>query len=125
VLRQIHETWSEEQENSAVSSVDMAVSCYRYGHFLRKCVESVLNQSDVSIRLPIIDDASPNNTREVATALAREDSRVSVIYHSTNKGHISTYNEGVEWASSDYMLLLIAKSMEWQYACLLLLRLRS
>jgi glycosyltransferase involved in cell wall biosynthesis len=48
---------------------------------------------------------SPDNTAQVAAALAREDPRVTVIRHTTNKGHINTYNEGIEWASADYMLL--------------------
>jgi hypothetical protein len=91
-----------------VSSVDVIVPCYRYGRFLRECVESVLGQSDVRVRVLIIDDASPDNTAEVAAALAREDPRVSSIRHIENKGHIATYNEGTEWASADYMLLLSA-----------------
>jgi glycosyltransferase involved in cell wall biosynthesis len=91
-----------------VSSVDVFVPCYRYGHFVRECVESVLSQSGVSVRILIIDDASPDNTAEVAAALASEDPRVSFIRHIRNKGHIATYNEGIEWASADYMLLLSA-----------------
>jgi hypothetical protein len=92
-----------------VSSVDVVVPCYRYGHFLRACVESVLGQSDVTVRVLIIDDASPDNTAEVAARLASEDPRVSFIRHVENKGHIDTYNEGLlEWASADYSLLLSA-----------------
>jgi cellulose synthase/poly-beta-1,6-N-acetylglucosamine synthase-like glycosyltransferase len=91
-----------------VSSVDVFVPCYRYGHFLRQCVESVLSQSGVSVRVLIIDEASPDNTAEVAAALASEDPLVSFIRHIENKGHIATYNEGIEWASADYMLLLSA-----------------
>jgi glycosyltransferase involved in cell wall biosynthesis len=91
-----------------MSGVDVFVPCYRYGHFLRQCVESVLSQAGVSVRVLIIDDASPDNTAEVAAALASEDARVSFIRHIENKGHIATYNEGIEWASADYMLLLSA-----------------
>src|SRR5207253_8052097 len=60
------------------------------------------------VRVLIIDDASPDNTAEVAAELVREDPRVSFIRHIENKGHINTYNEGIEWASADYMLLLSA-----------------
>jgi glycosyltransferase involved in cell wall biosynthesis len=92
-----------------VSCVDVVVPCYRYGHFLRECVESVLSQSDVNVRVLIIDDASPDNTAEVAAMLAGEDRRVRFIRHTKNRGHIATYNEGLlEWASAEYSLLLSA-----------------
>jgi hypothetical protein len=68
----------------------------------------VLTQSLQDLRVLIIDDASPDDTAEVAAALAREDPRVEVVSHSENRGHIATYNEGIEWASGDYLLLLSA-----------------
>jgi GT2 family glycosyltransferase len=91
-----------------VSSVDVIVPCYRYGQYLRTCVESVLRQSLSHVRVLILDDASPDNTAEVAGELVRQDPRVEFVRHSQNKGHIATYNEGIEWASGDYLLLLSA-----------------
>jgi len=60
------------------------------------------------VRVLVIDDASADNTAELAAALTQEDPRVTVAHHNTNRGHINTYNEGIEWASADYMLLLSA-----------------
>jgi hypothetical protein len=91
-----------------MNSVDVIVPCYRYGHFLRECVDSVRAQSGLDVRVLIIDDASPDNTAEVASDLMREDSRVTFLRHTRNKGHVDTYNEGIEWASADYMLILSA-----------------
>lgn len=91
-----------------MSRVDVIVPCYRYGRFLRDCVGSVLDQSLADVRILIIDDASPDNTPEVAAALAAEDRRVEVRRHAVNRGHIATYNEGIEWVAADYMLLLSA-----------------
>jgi hypothetical protein len=91
-----------------VSSVDVIVPCYRYGRFLCECVESVLTQSLRDVRVLIIDDASPDNTSDVASDLAARDSRVTFVRHAVNRGHIATYNEGIDWASADYMLLLSA-----------------
>jgi glycosyltransferase involved in cell wall biosynthesis len=88
--------------------IDVIIPCYNYGRFLRQCVNSVLGQRGVDVRVLVIDDASPDNTAEVAAALVREDPRIDIIRHSTNKGHIKTYNEGIEWVSADYMLLLSA-----------------
>ena len=91
-----------------MNSVDVIVPCYRYGHFLRECVESVLAQDIAELRVLVIDDASPDNTAEVATDLARRDPRVDLLRHPVNRGHIATYNEGIEWLAADCMLLLSA-----------------
>jgi glycosyltransferase involved in cell wall biosynthesis len=96
------------RRKGTLGRIDVIIPCYNYGHFLYQCVNSVLGQVGVDVRVLVIDDASPDNSAEVAVALARENSRVTVIRHSTNKGHINTYNEGIEWASADYMLLLSA-----------------
>jgi glycosyltransferase involved in cell wall biosynthesis len=91
-----------------MSSIDVIVPCYRYAHFLRQCVESVLSQDVSQIRVLILDDASPDDTPNVARAIAVKDSRVTVVRHTTNRGHIATFNEGIDWARADYMLLLSA-----------------
>jgi len=91
-----------------VSSVDVFVPCYRYGHYLRSCVTSILFQVDVDVRVLILDDASPDNTAEVAAELVKEDPRVTYVRHEVNHGHIATYNKGIEWANADYQLLLSA-----------------
>lgn len=89
-----------------MSSIDVVIPCYQYGHFLRTCVESVLQQAGVDVHVLIIDDASPDNTPDVAADLTRGDDRVSWLRHSVNKGHIATYNEGIDRASADYFLIL-------------------
>jgi glycosyltransferase involved in cell wall biosynthesis len=99
---------AKSRSKGTLAGIDVIIPCYNYGRFLHQCVNSVLGQVGVDVRVLVIDDASLDNTAEVAKALAMESSNVSVIRHSTNKGHIDTYNEGIEWASADYMLLLSA-----------------
>lgn len=91
--------------------VSVIIPCYRYAHFLRDCVESVLTQPGVDVRVLILDDASPDHTPEVATALAAEDARVEYRRHTVNLGHIATYNEGLAWADGDYTVLLSADDL--------------
>lgn len=88
--------------------VDVVIPCYNYAHFLEECVGSVLSQAGVDVRVLILDDCSPDNTPEVGKALASRDKRVTYRRHTVNKGHIATYNEGIEWAGSDLFLLLSA-----------------
>lgn len=94
-----------------VASIDILIPCYQYGRFLRDCVMSVLNQDIQDLRVLVIDDASSDNSSEIAAQLASEDPRVEVITHRLNRGHIATYNEGIDWASSDYFLLLSADDL--------------
>lgn len=97
-----------EQRERGVSSIDVVIPCYRYGRYLRECVESVLAQDVAALRVLVIDDASPDDTPAVGQALCRQDARVSYRRHDANQGHIRTYNEGIEWTRADYMLLLSA-----------------
>jgi glycosyltransferase involved in cell wall biosynthesis len=91
-----------------MASVDVFVPCYNYARFLPECVESVLGQAGVSVRVLIIDDASADNTPEVGRGLGASDPRVEYRRHASNQGHIATYNEGIDWAGADYTLLLSA-----------------
>jgi len=95
-----------------MTGVDVVVPCYNYGHFLRECVQSVLSQEDVNVRVLIIDDCSPDNTREAAGQLVEEDRRVHYRRHEVNRGHIFTYNEGLlEWVAAEYCMVLSADDL--------------
>lgn len=93
-----------------MSSVSVVIPCYKYAHFLEEAVSSVLDgQEGVDVRVLIIDDASPDDSADVARRLAARDPRVDVIVHDTNQGNIATFNEGLlEWADGDYCLLMSA-----------------
>jgi glycosyltransferase involved in cell wall biosynthesis len=92
-------------------TIDVIVPCYNYGRYLRSCVDSVLGQHGCEIRILIIDDASTDDSLAIARSIAAADARVRVLAHERNRGHIATYNEGIEWLSADYMLLLSSDDM--------------
>ncbi len=94
-----------------MAKVDIVIPCYNYGRFLEACVASVLDQSLSDLRILIIDDASSDDSVEVANRLAAADERIQVIAHARNQGHIETYNQGIAWAGADYFLLLSADDM--------------
>lgn len=91
-----------------MATIDVIIPCYGYGRFLEQCVDSVLTQDGPDLRVLILDDASPDETPEVSDLLIRKDRRVSCIRHPSNRGHIATYNEGLDWANADFTLLLSA-----------------
>ena len=91
--------------------VTVVVPCYNYGHYLRACVESIVSQPGVETDVLIIDDASTDNSAEVAAQLADQVSQVRFVHHALNKGHIATYNEGLVTVDSDYVVLLSADDL--------------
>lgn len=98
-------------ENRPAGSVDIIVPAHNYARFLPRCVESVLSQAGVVVRVLIIDDASSDDSAEVAAALAARDERVEFRRHLVNHGHIATYNEGLDWAAQSYTVVLSADDM--------------
>ncbi len=86
--------------------IDIAIPNYRYGRYLRQCVESVRAQGIDDLRIHIIDNASDDDSVEVARALAAEDARISVNARPANLGPQASFNEGVDWARSKYMMIL-------------------
>jgi glycosyltransferase involved in cell wall biosynthesis len=93
-----------------MSRVDVVVPCYNYGKFLPDCVSGALDdQPGVDVRVLIIDDASADDSAEIARKLAASDDRIEVRVHTENRGHIATFNEGlIDWADGDYCLLISA-----------------
>ncbi|GHI14976.1 hypothetical protein Scinn_44390 [Streptomyces virginiae] len=70
-----------------MSTVSVVIPCYKYGHFLADCVKSVLDEQEgVDVRVLIIDDASPDDSADVARALAAADPRIEVRVHERNQG---------------------------------------
>jgi GT2 family glycosyltransferase len=88
----------------------VVIPCYNYGHFLGDAVSSVLDdQPGVDVRVLIIDDASPDGSGDTAREMAANDPRVEAVVHTSNRGHIATYNEGLlDWADAEYSVLMSA-----------------
>jgi Glycosyl transferase family 2 len=92
------------------SSVSVIIPCYNYGHYLERCVASVLTQIGVDVQVLIIDDCSDDDTPAIGAMLAH-DPRVTFRRHQHNMRHLRTYNEGLEWATGDYTVLLSADDL--------------
>ncbi|MBS3649419.1 glycosyltransferase family 2 protein [Pseudaminobacter sp. 19-2017] len=94
-----------------MAKVQVLVPCYNYGRYLEQSVQSALTQKDVDVDVLIIDDGSSDNTPEICRELIDRDSRVRVIRHERNIGHIATYNEGIAQIRGDYFVMLSADDL--------------
>ncbi|PBB84943.1 glycosyltransferase family 2 protein [Mesorhizobium sp. M3A.F.Ca.ET.174.01.1.1] len=97
-------------DTSRMPEIDIAIPCYNHGRFLRQCIASVLSQS-ADIRVLIIDNASTDGSAETARLIAAEDSRVELCLRERNMGPHASFNTGIDWAQSDYFLILCADDL--------------
>jgi GT2 family glycosyltransferase len=95
----------------SVPTVSVIVPCYRYADVLEGCIDSVMSQAGVDVRVLILDDCSPDDTPAVASRLAAQHARVEYRRNETNRGLIATANAGLEWADGEYVVLLSADDL--------------
>ena len=87
--------------------VSVLIPCYNYGHFLTEAVDSALNQTHPNMEILILDDASTDNTRQVAESYGSR-----IRYHALpHRGQQATLNTGLDLARGDYFVCLDADNI--------------
>ncbi len=82
----------------------VVIPSYNHGKFLKKAIDSVLNQTYKDFELIIIDDASTDNSRKIIDSY--KDPRIIKYYNAENQGAVVTLNQLIEFANSEYIALL-------------------
>jgi glycosyltransferase involved in cell wall biosynthesis len=86
-----------------MAKVAVIVPNYNHAPYLPQRIESILDQNYDDFELLILDDKSPDNSRDIIERY-RSDHRVQVQYNETNSG--STYQQwtkGIDLTSSEYI----------------------
>ena len=86
--------------------VSFVVPCYKLGHLLPQCINSILSQTYTDFEVLIMDDCSPDNTSDVARSF--DDPRVKYICNELNLGHLRNYNKGIGLSRGKYVWLISA-----------------
>ena len=81
------------------------VPIYNVEKYLRKCIESVLDQSFTDYELILVDDGSPDRCPAICDEYAEKDPRIKVI-HKKNGGLVSARQAGIQIAQGDYIFNL-------------------
>jgi glycosyltransferase involved in cell wall biosynthesis len=90
-----------------LKKVSVIVPCYNQAQFLDEALNSALDQSYVDWECIIIDDGSPDNTKEVALRWCNEDKRF-IYLKKDNAGLSAARNTGIEIAKGVFILPLDA-----------------
>jgi glycosyltransferase involved in cell wall biosynthesis len=70
--------------------------------YIRKCLDSVINQTYTNLEILLINDGSPDNCGEICDEYAAKDSRITV-FHKENGGLSSALNVGLKNFTGDYI----------------------
>lgn len=70
--------------------------------YLRKCLDSVLGQTDPNWEAILVDDGSPDRCGEICEEYAEKDPRF-VVYHQENQGVSVARNKGIDCARYEWV----------------------
>ena len=85
-------------------TVSVVLPTYNRGEFfLRRALDSILNQTFSDFEVIVIDDGSTDQTRYILSLYQVKDQRIKVIYHQKNKGLVTSLNEGIEASRGKYI----------------------
>ena len=82
--------------------ISIITPVYKVEKYLRKCIDSILEQKFSDFELIIVDDGSPDNCGKIADEYEIKDKRVRVI-HKENGGAPSARNAGIKVAVGEYL----------------------
>ena len=85
--------------------VSVIVPVYNMEKTVSKCLESVLQQSYTNIEIIVINDGSKDNSLSIIQSYSKNDSRIIVVSRE-NKGLSLTLKEGIELATSEFLMFL-------------------
>jgi len=103
------------QNNPVVSVI---IPNYNHAPYLPQRINSVLGQTFPHFELIILDDCSPDESREVIREFATQDARIRMAFNDENSGStFKQWNKGVGLAQGDY--IWIAESDDFADECFL------
>ena len=82
--------------------ISVIVPVYKVEAYLRRCLDSIVNQTYRNLEIILVDDGSPDRSGAICDAYAKRDRRIRVI-HKVNGGVSSARNAGLEAASGEYI----------------------
>ena len=86
-------------------SISIIIPMYNVEKYLRRCLDSVKNQTFTDWQAICVNDGSPDNSGEIAREYAKADKRFIVV-DKENGGLSDARNAGLRYATGDYIMYL-------------------
>lgn len=86
--------------------ISIIVPVYNTEKYLRRCLDSLVNQTFKDIEIIIVNDASQGNCKEIIEEYQKKDNRIKYIEHSENKGTYETRFSGFGVSFGEYITFI-------------------
>lgn len=83
--------------------VSVIIPVYNTGKYLKRCLESICNQTLESIEIICINDCSTDDSFDILLDYSKKDNRIKLINLTHNKGVAAARNIGIEKSSGEYI----------------------
>ena len=85
--------------------ISVIVPIYNTEKYLKKCINSIINQTYKNIEIILIDDGSTDSSKEICDDFSKIDSRIVVI-HKKNEGVSKARNIGLKVSNGKYIAFI-------------------
>lgn len=85
--------------------VSVIVPIYNAEQYLKRCINSIINQTYKNIEIILIDDGSEDNSFKICNEFAKKDGRINLICQR-NSGVSVARNNGLNVCNGDYILFV-------------------
>ena len=85
--------------------ISVIVPVYKAEEFLRRCLDSICQQTYHNLEIILIEDGSPDCCGTICDEYAAKDERI-VVLHQENTGISQARNRGLSFATGEYVLFL-------------------
>ena len=84
-----------------MSKVSIIIPCYNGERTIKRCIESVLNQTYQNLEILFINDGSTDHSLEIAQQFSIKDKRLRILDMKENKGVSAARNFGLQIAKGE------------------------
>ena len=85
--------------------VSVIIAAYNIEEYIERCIESVINQSEIEIEIIIVNDGSTDNTLNIIKKMSDLDERI-IIINQKNQGLVEARKRGLKNANGKFILFL-------------------
>ena len=82
--------------------VSIIVPIYKVEPYLRRCLDSIVNQTYTNLEIILVDDGSPDGCPQICDEYAAKDNR-RVVIHKENGGLSDARNAGLDSCKGEYV----------------------